>query len=245
MIRFDEWQPMPENKKPAKREKGAHISMSGKTFWRNYAVVIIGAALFTLWSILLSSYVNYRAEKKAEDFAASAVRSAITTTENHIFDVMGITKEDFQEMEKAKEEGTPVTLLTGQESFDAYVEREVNAVAAVISKLSAGNRSGTDQMKLTEASCMLARVMNPNYPGSFEEVANMKGHWMFYDGTDKSSSQHDKDLADSIVRPYLENETIPNGLTSEMVHGSWSTNDYVLRDTYDITPNMHTWRYQG
>ena len=251
MIRFSDWAASEDLDRPAesfrsresRRAGGAH-AMNKDTFLRRYGILLIGAALFTLYTILLSSGVNYKAEKKAEDYTASAVRSAVATTENHIFDVLGITKEQFQEMEKAKEEGKPM-LLTGQDSWNAYVDREISAVAAVISKLSAGNRGGTDQMKLTEASCMLARVMNPNYPDSFEDVANHAKQWMFYDGTDKTSSQHDKDLAESIVRPYLESETIPNGLTSEMVYGSWSVNDFVLRDSYDPEPNMHTWRYTG
>ena len=67
---------------------------------------------------------------------------------------------------------------------------------------------------------------------------------MFYDGTDKTFSQHDRELADSIVRPYMESGIIPNGLTSDMVYGAWSQNDFVLRDSYYNTAHMHTYRYQ-
>ncbi len=43
----------------------------------------------------------------------------------------------------------------------------------------------------------------------------------------------------------MESGIVPNGLTAEMVYGSWSTNDFVLRDSYQTTATMHTWRYQG
>lgn len=237
MIRFDSWTPgLPEPEK--RKEGGRHMGGSKSPFWRDYKILIVGAAVFTLYTILLSSWVNYRAGREAQETAQSAVRSAVTTAENHIFDVMGISREQFQEMEKAKAEGKPA-LLTGEESFNQYVDREAIAVARVISKLS------TEQQKYTEACCMLARVMSPSYPDSFEAVAKQPGQWMFYDGSDESYSDRDKEIAESIVRPWLVNQTYPSGLTKEMVHGNWSPNDYVLRDSYDTTPTMHTWRYPG
>ena len=92
---------------------------------------------------------------------------------------------------------------------------------------------------------MLARVMSPFYPDSFEAVAAQPQQWMFYDGTDLTFSQHDREIAESIVRPFMEKGIVPNGLTAEMVYGSWSTNDFVLRDSYQTTATMQTWRYQG
>lgn len=233
MIHFD-WDLTPELASPArKKTKGAH-AVNKDTFLRKYGILLILAAAFTIYSILLSAWVNYRAGREAQETA----QSAVTTAENHIFDVMGISREQFQEMEKAKAEGKPA-LLTGEESFNQYVEREVIAVAQVISKLS------TDQQKYTEACCMLARVMSPDYPNDFESVAKQPQQWMFYDGTDNSYSERDKEIAESIVRPWLVNQKYPSGLTKEMVHGNWSPNDYVLRDSYDTTPTMHTWRYPG
>jgi hypothetical protein len=129
--------------------------------------------------------------------------------------------------------------MSGDASREAAINQEVDAVAAVISKLS------TDAQKLTEASCMLARVMNPSYPNSFKEVAEQPQQWMFYDGSDKTYSDHDREIAESIVRPYMESGKIPNGLTADMVYGAWSQNDFVLRDSYQNTGTMHTWRYQG
>ena len=233
MIHFD-WDPMPELPAPEKRKAGKHMSGTKNFFWRKYMILIVGAALFTIWSVCLSGYVNYKANKNTE----VAVRSAVKSERQNIFNVLGITEEQFTEMETAKLEGKP-TVLTGQESREAYITREINAVAEVIAKL------GTDQQKQTEASCMLARVMSPDYPDTFEAVAKQPKQWMFYDGTDHNCSQHDKDIAESIVRPYLEDGIYPNGLTAKMVYGSWSQNDFVLRDSYEGTGTMNTWRYQG
>ena len=140
--------------------------------------------------------------------------------------------------EEQKAEQSRQYFLTGEASREAAINKAIDAVAGAISKLS------TDQQKLTEASCMLARVMNPYYPNSFEEVVAQPQQWMFYDGTDKTFSQHDRELAEKIVRPYMESGIIPNGLTAEMVYGAWSPNDFVLRDSYQNTATMRTFRYQ-
>ena len=127
--------------------------------------------------------------------------------------------------------------VSGEASREAAINQEIDAVAGVISKLS------TDTQKLTCACCMLARVMNKYYPNSFREVADQKDQWMFYDGTDKTYSVTDRELAEQIVRPYLESGIIPRGLTAEMVYAEWTPNDYVLRDSYKTTSLMKTWRW--
>lgn len=189
-------------------------------FVRRYGITIVLACIFTLYSILLSAYVNHRAEKRlTAQYDAEYAQKMDDWIEE-------------QRMEQSRQ-----YFLSGDASREAAINRATGAVAAVISKLE------TDQQKLTEACCMLARVMNPAYPNTFEEVAEQAKQWMFYDGRDKTYTQHDWDLAESIVRPYMESGIIPNGLTADMVYGAWSTNDFVLRDSYENKAHMHTYRY--
>jgi hypothetical protein len=128
--------------------------------------------------------------------------------------------------------------LSGDASREAAINQAIDAVAPVIAKLN------TDSQKLTEAACMLARVMSPLFPDSFQEVAGQEAQWMFYDGTDNTCTEHDRALAEQIIRPYMENGTIPNGLTAQMVYGAWSPNDYTLRDKYEAT-GYKTWSYSN
>lgn len=130
--------------------------------------------------------------------------------------------------------------LSGSASRDAAINQAVDAVAEVIAKLS------TDAQKATEACCILARVMNPAYPNSFEEVCRQPEQWMFYDASSDGNTftQRDREIAEMIVRPYMESKIVPNGLTDQMVYGEWSTNDFVLRDSYKTTSTMRTFRYQ-
>lgn len=225
MIRFDNWTPgLPE---PEKRKKGGrHLGGSKSPFWRDYKILIVGAAVFTIYTILLSSWVSWRTETRvhAEMDADYERRVEQRIAEYH---------------EQRQQEQAAEYFLSGEASREAFINQEIDAVAPVIAKLT------TDAQKYTEASCMLARVMSPSYPNSFQEVAKQPKQWMFYDGTDNNFSDHDREIAEKIVRPYLESGKIPNGLTAELVHGSWSTNDYVLRDDYEGSGTMTTWRYPG
>ena len=207
--------PPPQPSEPPIR----HRIMTKEEFERRYGLLLLLAAAFTIYSVLLCAYVAHRTEKRVQ--AEDAERYAAELQ----------AYKDQQAYDRSAE-----YFLSGEASREAAINKATDAVAGVISKLT------TDQQKLTEAACMLARVMNPAYPGSFEEVAAQPQQWMFYDGSDKTFSQHDRDLADSIVRPYMESGIIPNGLTADMVYGAWSQNDFVLRDSYQNTSTMHTWR---
>lgn len=193
---------------------------------KRYGLSLMLMMALGFWSMLLcvvtGAVVHSRTEKtvRAEMEAAHAQALA--------------DYDEAQRMEQSKQ-----YFLSGEASREAAINQATDAVAAVISKLS------TDAQKATEAACMLARVMNPAYPNSFEEVAAQPQQWMFYDGSDKTFSQRDREIAESIVRPYMESGIIPNGLTADMVYGSWSTNDFVIRDSYQSTATMHTWRAQG
>lgn len=225
MIRFDNWTPgLPEPEK--RKEGGRHMGGSRNPFWRDYKILIVGAAVFTIYTILLSSWVSWRTEARvhAEMDADYERRVEQRIAEYH---------------EQRQQEQAAEYFLSGEASREAFINQEIDAVAPVIAKLT------TDAQKYTEASCMLARVMSPSYPDSFQEVAKQPKQWMFYDGTDNNFSDHDREIAEKIVRPYLESGKIPNGLTAELVHGSWSTNDYVLRDDYEGSGTMTTWRYPG
>ena len=142
-------------------------------------------------------------------------------------------RQELAEAEQAK------YFQSGEASREAAINQEIDAVAGVIAKLS------TDTQKLTEACCMLARVMNKYYPNSFREVAAQEQQWMFYDGTNIIYTEHDRELAEQIVRPYMESGIIPRGLTDQMVYGEWTPNDFILRDSYQTTSRMHTWRWSA
>ena len=191
-------------------------------FFKRYGLLLVGACLFTLYTLVLSWSVHALTVRDVRKEMAIEYASQLEQYKK-------------QEAERIQAE----YFMSGDASREAAINQEVDAVAAVISKLS------TDAQKLTEASCMLARVMNPSYPNSFKEVASQDSQWMFYDGSDKTFSEHDRQLAESVVRPFMEQGVVPNSLTSAMVYGEWTPSDFVLRDSYKTTSTMHTWRWSA
>ena len=190
-------------------------------FIKRYGIFLVLVCAWTISLIICSAIVHYNTEKTVWEEARAEY---VVQLEQY--------KAEQREAEQAS------YFLTGEASRNAAINQEVDAVAGVIAKLS------TDAQKLTEASCMLARVMNPGYPNSFREVANQKQQWMFYDpDADNTFSPHDRELADSVVRPYMESGIVPNGLTDQMVYGEWTPGDFVLRDSYKTTSTMRTWRW--
>ena len=187
---------------------------------KRYGIVVAGAAMFTLYTIVLSWCVHAGAVKQVR--ADMEVEYAARLEEYKAEQARAVQAEHW---------------LSGTASLDAAVNQAVDAVAPVIAKLN------TDQQKLTEVCCMLARVMSKYYPNSFEEVAEQPSQWMFYDGTNKTCTDHDRELAEQIIRPYMTSGTVPNGLTDMMVYGEWSQNDFVLRDSYKTISTMHTFRF--
>ena len=204
------------------------MSGSKSVFWRDYKILIIAAAVFAIYSLLLIWRVDARAVNRVRTEELAPVQKELKEC-----------REELQAYKDKEYEQSRQYFLSGEASREAFINQEIDAVAPVIAKLS------TDAQKYTEASCMLARVMSPNYPDSFQDVAAQPQQWMFYDGKDKTFSQSDRAIAESIVRPYLETGEIPNGLTADLVYGSWSQNDFVLRDDYEGSGTMHTWRYAG
>ena len=207
---------------PQKPPVRHRVITAKERFARRYGILLILAAAFTIYTVILSAYVNYRAEKRVR---AEVEAEYAQQLQAH---------KDQMAQEQAAER-----FLSGDASREAFINQETDAVAAVISKLA------TDDQKRTEASCMLARVMNPAYPGTFQEVAEQAQQWPLYDGSDKTFSQHDREIADSIVRPYIESGIIPNGLTADMIYAAWSPSDLVLRDSYLNSATMHTWRWSA
>ena len=207
---------------PPKPPVRHRVITAKERFARRYGILLILAAAFTIYTVILSAYVNYRAEKRVR---AEVEAEYAQQLQAH---------KDQMAQEQAAER-----FLSGDASREAFINQEADAVAAVISKLA------TDDQKRTEASCMLARVMNPAYPGTFQEVSEQAQQWPLYDGSDKTFSQHDREIADSIVRPYIESGIIPNGLTADMIYAAWSPSDLVLRDSYLNSATMHTWRWSA
>lgn len=191
------------------------------SFRRKWGILIIGAALFTIYTVILSASVAHRTEIRVRQEMAGEAAAAV----------------EQYKAEQARETQKQY-FLSGDASREAFINQEIDAAARLAAKMS------NDIQKGGIICNALARVMNKAYPGTMAEVIAQPNQWMFYDPETKFST-HDREIAEKILRAYYEDGIIPNGLTDEYVYGSWSESDYVLRNTWDFGSSTRTWRYQG
>lgn len=194
-------------------------------FKKRYGLLLLAAAAFTLYTILLSAAVQHAAEVETE----KRIRQELA------IEYAGKLEAYKQEQARAEQASY---FLSGDASREAFLNQEIDAAARLAAKMS------SDVQKGGIICNALARVMSKNYPGTMQEVIAQKDQWMFYDPANKFST-HDREIAEKILRDYYENGIIPSGLTDEFVYGSWSENDYVLRNTWDFSSSTRTWRWQG
>lgn len=206
-----------EKAKPQKPRKRATV----EEFKKRYGILLILALAFTLYTVILSAAVEGRTEKRVWSEAKTKYEADLEAYKAS------------QAYEAQKEHW-----LSGDASKEAFINQEITAGAKAISK------EANDQVKGTKLGVGLARVINKYYPGTLKEVFAQKDQFMFID-ENNTYTQHDWDLAESIIRPYYEDGIIPQGLTENMVYFEWSGTTATARDSYQTTTGMSTWRYQG
>ena len=189
---------------------------------KRYGIVVAGAALFTLYTIVLSWCVHAGAVKQVR--ADMEIEYAARLEEYKAEQARAVQAEHW---------------LSGTASLDAAINQAVDAIAPVVARLQ------TDEQKQTEVGIMIARTLNSGFPNSLQEVAEQEGQWPLYDGTIRTYTAHDCELVEPIVRPFMESGRLPLDLTSDIVFASWSQTDLVGRDSYYPSSTMHTWRYHG
>ena len=190
-------------------------------FRRKWGILIIGAALFTIYTVILSASVAHRTEIRVRQEMAGEAAAAV----------------EAYKQEQARETQKQY-FLSGDASREAFINQEIDASARLAARMS------NDVQKGGIICNALARVMNKAYPGTMQEVIAQPEQWMFYSADNKFST-HDREIAEKILRAYYEDGIVPTGLTEEFVYGSWSESDYVLRNTWDFGSATRTWRYQG
>lgn len=191
-------------------------------FIRRYGIAIIGAAVFTIYTILLSWRVSVTTEKRVRAEAAAVYAAQLEAY-----------KADLAYQEQAK------SFLSGTDSLNVAINQAVDAIAPVVARLQ------TDEQKQTEVGIMIARTLNSGFPSSLQEVAEQKDQWPLYDGTVRTYTAHDWELVEQIVRPFMESGILPLDLTSDIVFATWSQTDLIGRDNYYKDSIKNTWRYHG
>lgn len=197
-----------------------NMNKMAENFIRKHMVTIILAALMLVEGVVVGAGTAHRVRKETEERMAAEYAAQL-------------------EAYKAEQayQAQAEHWLSGDASREAFINQEILAGARLISK------EANDQVKGTKLGVAIARMKNPNYPGTIQEVAAQPNQFMFY-ADDNTYTQHDWDLAESLIRPLYESGIMPNGLTEDMVYFEWNGNSGTARDSYETTTSMSTWRYQ-
>ena len=188
-------------------------------FIKRYGIFLVCMCLWTISMICEGAIVAHNTEKSVK--AEMAVEYARQLEQY---------KREQAEAEQAAH------WLSGDASREAAINQAVDAAARLAAKMS------NDTQKGGIICNALARVLNKSYPNSLQEVIDQPQQWMFY-SEDNTFTEHDREVAERIIRPWMEQGVIPSGLTAEMVYGEWTPTDYVLRDMWEKTSSAHYWRY--
>ena len=210
--------PAEEAKQTRQRKRGL---IDVEQFKKRYGILLIAAALFTIYSVILTNCVEKSTEKRVWEEARTEYAAQIESYKAE------------QAYEAQKEHW-----LSGEASREAFINQEIKAGAQLISK------EANDEIKGTKLGVAIARMKNKNYPNTIQEVAAQPNQFMFY-SEDNTYTQHDWDLAESMIRPLYESGLMPNGLNENMVFFEWNGNTGTARDSYETTTSMRTWRYMG
>ena len=192
-------------------------------FIRNHMITILIIAAMLVEGVVVSAGTSYSVRKETEE----------RMTAEYAAQLEAYKRQQAEDVQKEY-------FLSGDASREAFVNQQIEVGARA---------AGATQMKLDVqkggvVETMLARVMNSGYPDSFKEVAEQDGQIPFY-SSDNKYSQHDWEIAESIIRPYYESGIVPNGLTEDFIYAEWTPNDYVLRDAWLKDSNANYLRYNG
>lgn len=177
-------------------------------FKKRYGILLVGAFLFVVYSILLISITHWRDTIANQEYIDQQIASGIQAS----------------------------YWVSGDASREAFLNQQIDIAAHFITEES------DDTYKCTKLGCALARILNPAYPNSLQEVVDQPDQWVRY-SMDNTFSPHDLELAEKLIRPFYEQKMVPNGLNDSFVYFNDLTG--VARDTYHYSSSTRTWTYQG
>lgn len=203
-----------ERRSEMKKAAGRHTAR----FIRRHGITVVALALFAAWTFGVSAVSKHNARVEAEERLSAQYAAEYEA-----------------KLQAYIDEQNAIRRAVGDESLQAQMEREADALARAIGPMK------TKNMKLTMCWNILARVDSPFYPDTVEDVVNQPQQWMFYDAGNPIRDD-DRELVLEQVKLWHEGR-YPAKFTNAFVYAEWSSNDYQLRDTWEKTSRTEYWRY--
>lgn len=187
--------------------------------------------ILTVISCLLAILVSVMITVVVQRVKNERIIEALTESHKMEMDVLR------NELEKEREEA-----IAEIEKFYEYggdvsqIESEAEYIAKVIYGV-AKNHTAAD--KKAVVWCILNRVENYAYPDTVEEVCEQPKQWMGY-SSDNPVLTNLYELALEELKIWHSNGHRP--LSSEYIYLAWSSQEILLRDTFEENKSTRYWR---
>ena len=199
-----------------------HRRIDWERLVKRYGIVVASAALFTLYTIVLSWCVHAGAVKQVRN---------------------DLEAEYDAKLAEYKEEQARAVQADYWMSGEASLENQINTEADMLSRVDIW---ATDDAYLTFVCNVLVRVMRGDYPGSVAEVLKQVKQYDFYDET-KPIDKHRREITIPLLRE-LHRGVFPANLTTDYAWLEMQKDGAICvlhsKDEY-YTNGDTTWRYQG
>lgn len=177
--------------------------------------------------IFSSGRLNQASKDKTyyNNLLASQKEEIIAEYENQISDLQTAQEQAIQNLREEYENLTP----------EEVIQKEAEYIAKVLYG-TAKNNSERDQR--TVVWCILNRVDNSAYPNTIQEVCEQASQWMGY-STDNPILNELYQIALTELQTWHNNY---RPVSSDYIYMSWSSQNIVLRDTYEKKDNTRYWQ---
>ena len=174
--------------------------------------------------VIMTPVVSQRAkyEKQIAEINANHEAEIVALRE----ELQNDYKSKVAELEQYYEYGGDVT----------QIEREAEYIAKVIYGTA---RNHVDSDKKAVVWCILNRVEHYAHPDTIAEVCEQPKQWMGY-SSDNPVLTENYDLALTELKIWYNDGHRP--MSSDYIYLSWSSNEILLRDTFEENKNTHYWR---
>lgn len=116
------------------------------------------------------------------------------------------------------------------------IEREAESIAKVLYGTALNN---SEDGQRAVVWCIINRTEHQNYPDTVAEVCRQEQQWMGY-SDDNPVLENLYELALAELKVWHNDGHRP--MSKDFVFLSWSENEIVLRDKFEVKPNTHYWR---
>lgn len=183
--------------------------------WRKVGRVILYILLCILIAIVASARQSHKDKIKYETLMANELAAV---SEAHELELA--------EVHRQYEYGGDADMI----------EREAECIAKVLYG-TARNHSSDGQRAVIW--CILNRVEHTSYPDTVIEVCEQPQQWMGYDASNPVIEEL-YNISLETLKSWYNQEHRP--MSADYIFMSWSSNEIVLRDTFEEKPGTHYWR---